>query len=474
MTEKPLGNIFKKARRILRLIVSISKGTDAPGTIESISHSVGVRGTNIWMLICSALLASLGLDLNSTAVIIGAMLISPLMSPILGVGLSVGILDRPLLRDALKNLALATFISLAASFLYFLISPLGELTPELSARTTPTILDVGVAFFGGVAGIVAGSRRDKTSAIPGVAIATALMPPVCTAGYGLAKFSSSIFLGAFYLYFINAFFISLATYLMVIWLKFPKHEELDEARAVQVRRFIIGFAIVMIIPSGLIFYNVLDKLKFDRGVKSFVNTEIRNDDRQPVQWNVVNSAQPPELKVYTVGRAATPGEKEKLQAKLADYGIGTLQLKIVPLNVSPDEFDRLAFSIDTDISQQIKLIQSVEEERKSEIEQLKADVAQLKENTDPYLIFLKEVKRSFPEITDAFWQAPASRAADPTRFLVVVFAGATSDANRSAIKNRILDLAKTKLENESIQIVEPVENEKPNDQQSPAVQVLPK
>ncbi|MEP7076100.1 MAG: DUF389 domain-containing protein [Acidobacteriota bacterium] len=440
------------------MVVSISSGTDAAGTIDSICKGVDIRGANIWMLVCSAVLASIGLDLNSTAVIIGAMLISPLMSPILGVGLGVGILDRALLRESLKNLALATFISLAVSFLYFLVSPLGQLTPELSARTTPTILDVGVALFGGVAGIVAGSRKDKTSAIPGVAIATALMPPVCTAGFGLAKFSTSVFLGAFYLYFINAFFISLATYLVVIWLKFPRHEELDEGQNVRVRRLIIGFAVVIIIPSTLIFYNVLSKLKFDAGVKSFVNKEIRNDDRQPVQWNVAASSRP-ELKVYTVGNGISVAEKEKLQTKLADYGLGSLQLKLVPLNVSPDEFRKLASSVDTDISQQLKLIQSVEDERKAEIEQLRKEVDDIRAKTDPHLIFLGDVKGSFHEIKDILWQEPSAPPPNNTKYLVVTFMESTADTVKNTIKTKIADLARSRWANENIQIDEAVNNE---------------
>lgn len=175
---------LSKITRFIRLKISLRDGTDIEGTIEEISKNVSLRGINVWMLICSAILASIGLDVNSTAVIIGAMLISPLMSPILGVGLAVAIQARGLLKNSLLNLGLATILSLLTSFLYFFLSPLGGITSEISARITPTILDVGVAFFGGIAGIAAGSRKDKTNAIPGVAIATALMPPLCTGRRG--------------------------------------------------------------------------------------------------------------------------------------------------------------------------------------------------------------------------------------------------------------------------------------------------
>ncbi len=454
---------IKKTRRRIRIVLALSRGTDAEGTIEEISKNVAIRGSNIWMLVCSSVLASLGLDINSTAVLIGAMLISPLMSPILGVGLGVGILDRKLLRESLKNLVLATFISLAASGIYFLISPLGEITNEISSRTTPTILDVGIAFFGGVAGIVAGSRRDKTSAIPGVAIATALMPPICVAGYGLAKFSSKIFLGAFYLFFINAFFIGLATYLIVVWLKFPKRSQLDGVQRVRVVRFIIGFAVLMIIPSGFIFFNVLHKLNFDRNVKSFVNTEIRNDYRQPVQWDVLQTTTPPTLKVYIVGRAVGPDEGDKLQADLNRYGVGSLMLKFVQLNVSPDEFQRLSSNVETDVTEKIKVMQSVEEKRKIEIDQLRADLLKLKENTDPDIVFLKEVKRRFPQVSDVFWQDPATappdNASNPERVLFVTFTNEVDYAAKENIKDQIMRLARSRFDNEEIQIVEPLQNE---------------
>ncbi|HSA57090.1 MAG TPA: DUF389 domain-containing protein, partial [Gemmatimonadaceae bacterium] len=183
--------------------MSLAAGTDREGTVTRVRADVPLRGTNIWLLICSALLACIGLDTSSAAVIIGAMLISPLMAPILGIGVGVGINDRTLMRSALTSFGGATLASLLTATLYFLVTPLGELTPELRSRTIPTLLDVGVAFFGGVAGIVAGSRREKTVAIPGVAIATALMPPLCTAGFGLASGLFSVFFGAIYLFFIN-------------------------------------------------------------------------------------------------------------------------------------------------------------------------------------------------------------------------------------------------------------------------------
>ena len=188
-------------------------------TIESIKKGIEFKGTNLWVLIFATFVASLGLNTNSTAVIIGAMLISPLMGPIMGFGLGLGISDFDLIKRSFRNFATATVFSVITSTLFFLISPISEAQSELLARTQPTVYDVLIAFFGGLAGIVASSTKSKGNVIPGVAIATALMPPLCTAGFGLASGNLYYFFGAFYLYFINTVFISLATYVVVRLLK---------------------------------------------------------------------------------------------------------------------------------------------------------------------------------------------------------------------------------------------------------------
>lgn len=213
------------------LNLGIRKDSDGNRTIKEIYGNIELKGYNLWVLVASALLASIGLDVNSGAVIIGAMLISPLMNPILGVGLGLGINEPTILSKSLINLTIAVVASLGMSVLYFWLTPLGHLTPEIEARTAPTLLDVGVAFFGGIAGIITNSRENPTNAIPGVAIATALMPPVCSAGFGLATGQWWVFGGAFYLFFINAVFISLATYLIVKYLNFDDKEVKAQAFA---------------------------------------------------------------------------------------------------------------------------------------------------------------------------------------------------------------------------------------------------
>ena len=197
---------------------------DEQEVIRQISQGVSFRGANLWVLIFAIFIASLGLNVNSPAVIIGAMLISPLMGPIIGMGTAVGINDVDLLRRAARNFGIATLISVLTATIYFLITPLSDAHSELLARTAPTLYDVLIATCGGAAGVIALCTKGKGNVIPGVAIATALMPPLCTAGYGLATGHFLYFLGAFYLFFINTVFISLATYVGVRTLRYARKE----------------------------------------------------------------------------------------------------------------------------------------------------------------------------------------------------------------------------------------------------------
>ena len=261
-------------RQKLHEIFSIQDTTDVQGTIDSISKGIELRGENVWVLAASAFIASIGLDQSSPAVVIGAMLISPLMNPILGIGLGVGINDRYMLKRSLFNFGLAIALSIGASTIYFLITPLGDPTPELIARTRPTLLDVGVAIFGGVAGIVANSRIEKTNAIPGVAIATALMPPLCTTGFGIATGNFEFIFGAFYLFFLNSVFIALSTFLIVKYLGFPAKEQLNAKADRNVKRYITAFVIVVIIPSALIFIGVIKDVRLQQNVQTFITERV--------------------------------------------------------------------------------------------------------------------------------------------------------------------------------------------------------
>lgn len=247
---------------------------DKKKVLENVTANISFRGSNLWILACAIIIASIGLNVNSTAVIIGAMLISPLMGPIVGAGFALGTYDFMLLRKSVKNLLISTLVSLLVSAIYFYISPFKDVQSEILARTAPNIYDVLIAFFGGLVGVIAITRVEKGNPIPGVAIATALMPPLCTAGYGLATFNFSFFAGAFYLYTINCFFICIATFFVVKYLKYPAASFKGKRFEKQIRIGITSLVMVMIIPSFYLAYMLWNEKTFSKTVEAFINTEF--------------------------------------------------------------------------------------------------------------------------------------------------------------------------------------------------------
>ena len=258
-------------RRTFRYYANIYDHIDTEDAAQRIKSGIWFRGPNVWILAFSIVIASAGLNVNSTAVIIGAMLISPLMGPIIGLGLALGTNDVDLLKLAAKNLLVMVVISLVASTLFFLLSPLELINPtELQARTRPTIYDVLIALFGGLAGILENSRKERGTVIAGVAIATALMPPLCTAGYGLSSFHFKFFFGAMYLFVINTVFITLATYVMVKYLRFKAVSGLDPVVAKKRRNTISALIAVVVIPSIISAIGMIQDNNFERNVEAFV------------------------------------------------------------------------------------------------------------------------------------------------------------------------------------------------------------
>ena len=258
-------------RKFIRQYVYIYEEMDTEGAAQRIKSAIWFRGPNVWILAFSIIIASVGLNVNSTAVIIGAMLISPLMGPIIGTGLALGTNDTDLLKSAVKNLLVMVVVSLLASTLFFILSPLALVNPtELEARTSPTIYDVLIALFGGLAGILENSRKERGTVLSGVAIATALMPPLCTAGYGLAHWNMHFFFGALYLFIINSVFIALATYLMVKYLRFKTVTGIDLATAKRRRNIITVVLVVVLVPSIWSAFNLIRENNFERNVRNLV------------------------------------------------------------------------------------------------------------------------------------------------------------------------------------------------------------
>lgn len=302
---------------------------------KSIRDDVSFRGTNIVILVLAILIASLGLNTNSTAVIIGAMLISPLMGPIIGIGLGVGIHDFELIKRALRNLVMAAGFSVIASTLYFLISPVGEGHSELLARTSPTIYDVLIGFVGGGAGILAIGSQSKGNVIPGVAIATALMPPLCTAGYGLATWQLNYFFGAFYLFVINSIYIAFATFIGVKLMGYKGQSVVDDRRARRVRRIVYILAVLTMLPSIWLTVNMFRQNKFEMMAGDFVQHECQFADAQVVSDKayVVNGQK--YISLTLIGR---PMPLDSLQAALTSrlkfYNLEGVNLKIVQGSLS--------------------------------------------------------------------------------------------------------------------------------------------
>ncbi|GGK33465.1 membrane protein [Yeosuana aromativorans] len=273
--KKDAQGLFIKISKFLKELLDFREDTDRDATIEAIKNDIPFKGATAWILVCSIFVASIGLNANSTAVVIGAMLISPLMGPILGVGLSIAINDIDTLKRSLINLGTMIVLSLLTAFLFFYLFPLSEDTSELLGRVKPDIRDVLIAFFGGLALIIAKTKRGTiASVIFGVAIATALMPPLCTAGYGLAKGNWQYFGGAMYLFTINTIFIALATFLVLKVLRFPMLKYVNSAKRKRIGRLASLLAIVVMVPAVWTFINVLQESNFMRDAKAFVNNEL--------------------------------------------------------------------------------------------------------------------------------------------------------------------------------------------------------
>ena len=293
------------------------------GAIES---GIVFRGTNLWILIFAIFVASLGLNVNSTAVIIGAMLISPLMGPIMGIGFSVGINDSQLLRRAGMNYVVATIAALLTSTCYFLLSPLDEAHSELLARTAPTIYDVLIALFGGFAGIVALSSKQKGNVLPGVAIATALMPPLCTAGYGLATAQFSFFFGAFYLYIINTVFIALATFIVIRIFHFPYKKFTSEKAERFSKRIVWSVVLLTFLPSLYFGYDLVSQNRFSQRASRFIAQEaqIQGDYLLSKKTNAKDKSI---LLIYG-GNEISKEQVDAIRSRLPIYGLEDASLEI--------------------------------------------------------------------------------------------------------------------------------------------------
>ena len=385
---------FKVLRSKFAERLNISNYIDMQAASENIRGSIYFRGPNVWILGTAIIIASVGLNVNSIPVIIGAMLISPLMGPIIGFGLGLGTNDTGLIRESLKNLLVMVVISIFASGLYFLISPLAMENPtELLARTNPTLYDVLIALFGGLAGIIETSRKEKGTVISGVAIATALMPPLCTVGYGIATLNLHYLFGALYLFFINSIFIALATYLTVKWLGFPVVQYTDAAKNRKTHRNIIIALIIIIIPSIFSAIKVVSENNFNQNAKAFLR-ENKTLDRTYIYDSHIDFARGKgTLTIQMAGAALSPNDRELLYRSAESHRIDREHLVIKETGLAR-----------TDLSEN-ELIQSIFDRNDQETQRRDQEISKLQEQLKaeqakelPVSQIARELKAQYPDI----------------------------------------------------------------------------
>lgn len=353
--------------------------------LENVKSNISFRGSNLWILACAIVVASIGLNVNSTAVIIGAMLISPLMGPIIGAGFGLGMYDSELVKKALKNLLIATIVSLVVSTTYFYLSPFKETQSELLARTSPNIYDVLIAFFGGLVGVIAITRVEKGNPIPGVAIATALMPPLCTAGYGLAIGNLKFFLGALFLYTINCVFICISTFLIVKYLKYPAVKQVNAKRQKQIKYGITLLTLSLMLPSIFFAFKLFDEKKYNQKVNQFIENEFTNKGFTIVYKKINLNTNPKNIELAFLRHNFNPTEIKSLNKTLADSQIENTQLTI-----KQDTTDIKKYILD-----QINSGKTDLDAKDITINQLKNEIAANKYNNKA---LLDEIKIIFPEI----------------------------------------------------------------------------
>ena len=422
---------------------------DEKEIVSQITSGVSFRGANLWVLIFAIFIASLGLNVNSTAVIIGAMLISPLMGPIIGMGLAIGINDFQLLRRAAKNFAIATVISILTATVYFLITPLGEAQSELLARTSPTIYDVLIATFGGAAGILALCTKGKGNVIPGVAIATALMPPLCTAGFGLASGHLLYFLGAFYLFFINTVFISLSTYLGVRLMRFHRKEFQTASAARKSRRAVMAIAILTIIPSLLMTVGIVRRSISDNNVNRFIKTELSQSGTQVISSDLDRDNQI--LNIVAVGREINDSTIRVAQKNLVHYSLADIKLNIIQGEKS-DSAMRLG--------KKLSQITTSREEEKQKMVEMSAKLSETSNRLEQYTQLeqltpdvMAEMRNLFPQVNALSLSKVAQSRRDTTATMHFVAAIISLDPKARltpADRQRIHDWLQTRVKADSL------------------------
>ena len=448
-----MKNFFRKILIYLRSIILLSDEIDYENASASIRKNITFKGTNVFILACAIIIASVGLNVNSIPVIIGAMLVSPVMGPILGFGLGLGTEDARLLKDSLKNFGVMVGISIIASSLFFLLSPLSLANPsELLARTNPTVYDVLIALFGGLAGIIETSRKDKGSVITGVAIATALMPPLCTVGYGISIWNWSYVLGALYLFTINSIFIALATFLAVKYFRFPAVES-DEQRMRLPKSALYIILLIVIVPSIISAISVVKENNFKIHAEKVVNENKNLGKCFIYDHKATYSRKDPKLELFLAGETLTSEAKQKIYKSAEEYGITRSQIV----------FHEDATSIRQDFSEK-EIVKGIYEQTDKQIKALNDSIARLTATLSDYQskeipveAVSKELFAQYPDITEVSLSRGSALQSADSAATEQIFAFITTEKPMDDdLHDRIERWLKVRLNNENVLVINQV------------------
>ncbi len=433
---------------------------DAFKTIDSIKKGISFRGTKLWILIFAIMVASVGLNTNSTAVIIGAMLISPLMGPIMGVGLALGIYDFDLFKKSLINLLIASIVSIIVSALYFFISPVNVAHSELLARTNPTIYDVLIALFGGFARIVAGASVEKGNVIPGVAIATALMPPLCTVGYGIGTMQPIFIFGALYLYIINSTFIALSTFLLVKSLKFPKVKFLNSINENRIHRIIIIVIVAIIVPSIFTAYNMVQSNYFESRANQFINEQFNQAGTIVVNKDFKYNRSNSYIKVTLYGNKIDSSMIDSIITQMPKYRLKRTKLYVLQGEDQKIDIDFLKQSIESSIYENMaeKTKLDLLKEKDLSINQMNSQLQIYKPTDENFDKIYRELKIYYPDIKSIYLSRSirvGDLKADSLKYdtLDVALIDFTSSRVRQKTIKQIQNWLQLRLDKEDIQII---------------------
>ena len=445
-SQKKNLSLAIRVKHVMRERFSLHDDKAEDTEIEArIRDGVELRGATPWVLIFAIFVASVGLNVNSTAVIIGAMLISPLMGPIMGAGLGVAVYDFDLVKRSLTNLGIATFISLVVSALYFSLTPLQQTQSELLARTSPTIWDVLIALFGGLAGIVGITRQEKSNVIPGVAIATALMPPVCTAGFGIATGQWQFAGGALYLYAINCVFISLATVVGIRALRLGRHGFANQKTEKRVKATLLALALITSVPSGYLALDLVRQEVFRAKAQEFVDREFIFDKSQLVDTKIDPDKRIIDLSI--LGEPISPEALHHIEAKLATANLeGT---KVVLHQAGENRIDLTALKSSL-LSDLLRESQDTVKRRDTQVQNLKAELAARDAILGQANGISKELRQLYPEVTRVLLADGVSVTSEESKEKVVYITITTRIAMSKEIHQRTEDWLKVRLNLNSI------------------------